>query len=142
MAKTSRKKKRLVFISHSSQDTWVAEQIAKGAKASGADVFLDETHIQSGANFEDEILDHLNKSDEILALLTPWALKRPYVWAELGVAWGRKIRMVGVLHGVTPSNLNRKKSESTIFLRERNLIELNRIDKYFSELKTQCKRKK
>lgn len=141
MATRRRKKKRLVFISHSSEDTWVAEQIAKHVKASGADVFLDETHIQSGADFEEEILDHLNRSDEILALLTPWALKRPYVWAELGVAWGRKIRIVGVLHGIEPSNLNRK-SEATIFLKKRNLIELNRIDKYFSELRTRCKRKK
>jgi predicted peroxiredoxin len=137
MSKRGTRRKRLVFISHSSQDTWVAEQIAKHIKTSGANFFLDEYHIQLGADFEEEILKQLNKSDEILVLLTPWSIKRPYVWAELGVAWGRKIRIVGVLHGISIVNLN-KKSEATIFLKKKNLIELNTINKYFSELKKRC----
>ena len=141
MSTKRKKEKLLVFISHSSSDTWVAEQIAHRIKILGAEVFLDETHIQSGADFEEEILTNLNKSNEILALLTPWALKRPYVWAELGVAWGRRIRIVGVLHGISPSNLN-KKSEAAIFLKKRNLIELNDIEKFFAELKIRCARKK
>lgn len=140
MAKRRTRKRHLVFISHSSQDTWVAEQMAKHIKLAGASFFLDENHIQSGADFEDDILKHLNKSDEILVLLTPWSIKRPYVWAELGVAWGRKIRIVGVLQGLTPGNLN-KKSEATIFLKKHNLIELNNINKYFSELKKRCLKK-
>jgi len=127
-----------VFISHCSEDGWVAEQISKRIKSSGADIFLDESHIQAGDDFEEKILEHLNKSDEILALLTPWALKRPYLWAELGVAWGKGIPIIGVLHGLSAGNLG-KKSEATIFLKRRSLIEINEIEKYFSELKSRLK---
>lgn len=38
-------------------------------------------------------------------LLTPWALERPYVWAELGAAWGRRIPIVALLQGITPAEL-------------------------------------
>jgi len=135
-----KKKKRLVFISHSSQDTWIAGQIAKHINDCAANVFLDESHIQAGADFEEEIIENLNKSDEVLVLLTPWALKRPYVWAELGIALGRKIRIVGVLHGISPANLY-KKAEAPVFLKKRNLIELNDIEKYFVQLRSRVKKK-
>jgi hypothetical protein len=138
MTRKKQMKKRLVFISHCSTDTWVAEQIAEHVKTSGADIFLDESHIQAGLDFEEKILEHLNKSDEILALLTPWALKRPYLWAELGIAWGRGIPVIGILHGLSVGNLE-KKSEAPIFLKKRSLIEINEIDKYFSELKSRSK---
>jgi len=134
-------RKWLVFISHSSQDNWIAEQIAGRVKQCGAQVFLDESHLQSGADFEKEIVEQLNKSNEILVLLTPWAMKRPYVWAELGVAWGRKINIIGVLHGLSAHALN-KTSEATIFIKARNLIQLNDINKYFKELKARCKSRK
>jgi hypothetical protein len=90
MAKTS-KQKRLVFLSHSSKDTWVAKQIAREISDCGAKPFLDEAEIDIGSDFEEEILANLEKADELVVLLTPWALERPYVWAELGAAWGRRI---------------------------------------------------
>jgi len=36
------KAEHLVFVSHSSQDTWVAKQIAREIEAAGAKPFLDE----------------------------------------------------------------------------------------------------
>ncbi len=87
MKRTKRKKrrgKRLVFLSHSSRDTWVAKQIAREMSACGAEPFLDEAHIETGAEFEDAILKFLSKAHELVVLLTPWALDRPYIWAEIG----------------------------------------------------------
>lgn len=78
--------KRLVFVSHSSRDTWVAKQIARDIKACGAVPFLDESDIEAGGDFEDAILAFLSKADELVVLLTPWALDRPYIWAEIGAA--------------------------------------------------------
>jgi hypothetical protein len=69
--------KRLVFISHSGKDTWVAKQIAREVEACGAVPFLDEAHIDVGADFEEEILVSLEKAQELVVLLTPWALERP-----------------------------------------------------------------
>jgi len=48
-----------VFISHSSADTWVAKQIAREIAACGATPFLDEAHVDAGADFEEDILNFL-----------------------------------------------------------------------------------
>lgn len=72
---TMERSQRLVFVSHSGIDTWVAKQIAREIAGCGAVPFLDEAEIDVGADF--------------VVLITPWALDRPYVWAELGAAWGR-----------------------------------------------------
>src|SRR5229473_2605470 len=96
---------RLVFISHNGTDTWVARQIARAITECGATPFLDEAQIEVGADFEDDILAFLAKADELVVLLTPWALDRPYVWAELGAAWGRRIPIVILLHGMTAAEV-------------------------------------
>ena len=61
----------LVFVSHSSIDTWVAKQIAKGIEAAGASTFLDEANVNVGEDFEEKILSALNDASELLVLLTP-----------------------------------------------------------------------
>jgi len=79
-------KRHLVFVSHSGRDTRVAKQIAREISTCGAEVFLDEAEIDIGADFEEAILASLDKADELVVLLTPWALDRPYIWAEIGAA--------------------------------------------------------
>jgi hypothetical protein len=125
---------RFVFISHSGMDTWVAKQIAREIEACGAAVFLDEAEIDVGADFEEDILTALDKSDELVVLLTPWALDRPYVWAELGAAWSRRILIIGLLHGLTSESLQSRPSVP-ILLKKRNLLPLNDIDNYFDQLR-------
>ena len=49
---SSKKIKRLVFLSHSAKDTWIAKQIAREISACGAIPFLDEAEIDVGADFE------------------------------------------------------------------------------------------
>ena len=68
---------RLVFISHSSKDTWVAKQIAREVAIRGATPFLDEANVEVGEDFEESILSFLEQAHELLVLLTPWALDRP-----------------------------------------------------------------
>jgi len=80
--------KRLVFVSHRSQDTWIAKQIAREIETRGATPFLDEAQVDAGADFEEDILNFLERAHELVVLLTPWTLERPYVWAEIGAAWG------------------------------------------------------
>jgi TIR domain len=71
------RKSHLVFISHSGRDTWVAKQIAREISACGVETFLDEAEVEIGADFEEAILSSLDKADELVVLLTPWALDRP-----------------------------------------------------------------
>lgn len=103
-------------------------------EAIGAEPFLDEAHIAIGEDFEDEILAALDRSRELLVLLTPWSLQRPYVWAEIGAAWVRRIPVVGVLHGLTPGSLNAQ-AGTPLFLNKRNLVDINHLDRHLKELK-------
>jgi len=125
----------LIFISHSSKDTWVAKQIAREIIACGASAFLDEADVEVGDDFEERILEFLEKANELLVLLTPWALDRPYVWAELGAAWARRIPIVGVLQGLSAAELQSREG-IPIFLKKRDLIDINDIDRYFVGLAT------
>jgi TIR domain len=126
--------KRLIFVSHSSSDTWVAKQIAREIEKCGATPFLDEAHVDAGADFEQDILEFLERAHELVVLLTPWALDRPYVWAELGAAWGRRIPIVALLLGITPSELQNRPG-TPVFLKKRDLLQLNEIETYLGQLR-------
>lgn len=94
-----------IFISHAGADNWEAYRVSKDIKEQGAKVFFDEVHIFAGDDFEDILLKNLKKSNELWVLLTPNALSRPYVWLEIGVAWSRGVRIIGLLLGVTRKDM-------------------------------------
>jgi hypothetical protein len=125
---------RLVFVSHSGEDTWVAQQIAREIERSGAKPFLDEAEIDAGADFEEDIRDFLEKADELVVLLTPWALDRPYVWIELGAAWGRRIPIVALLLGISPDEFQ-SRSGIPVLMKRRDLLRLNDIGLYLEQLR-------
>ncbi|MEW6218828.1 MAG: toll/interleukin-1 receptor domain-containing protein [Thermodesulfobacteriota bacterium] len=136
---TNDRGQHLVFISHSGTDTWVAKQIAREIADRGAVPFLDEAEIDVGADFEDDILSFLEKADELVVLITPWALERPYVWAELGAAWGRRIPIVGLLLGLSASELQARPGVP-VLLKKRDLLTLNEIDVYLGQLRGRIRR--
>jgi len=125
----------LTFVSHSSQDTWVAQKIASDCEAIGVSTFLDEARIAVGARFEKEIINALRRANELIVLVTPWALKRPYIWMEIGVAWSRDIPIVILLHGLTPKKFQAS-ADIPVTLKERNIISLNDFEKYLDELRS------
>jgi hypothetical protein len=127
--------KRLVFVSHCGLDTWVAKQIAREIEARGATPFLDEAQVDAGADFEEDILGFLQRAHELVVLLTPWALERPYVWAEIGAAWGRRIPIVALLLGITATELQTRPG-IPVLLKKRDLLELNDIEIYLAQLET------
>jgi TIR domain len=112
---------------------WVARQIAREIEARGATPFLDEAQVDAGADFEEDILQFLEKAHELVVLLTPWALDRPYVWAEIGAAWGRRIPIVALLLGITAAELQTRPG-IPILLRKRDLLELNDVEVYLKQL--------
>jgi hypothetical protein len=69
-----------------------------------------------------------------VVLLTPWALKRPYIWLEIGAMWAREKRIVGILHGLTPGDLAQEGTPG--LLRRIDSIDLNSVDGYFAQLRT------
>lgn len=126
-------KSRLVFISHSSEDTWVARQIAARILLAGARSFLDEADLDIVDEPDEKIREALAESDELLVLITPWALTRPYVWVEIVVAWSRNLPFAVVLHGMQRQDFLAR-PEAPTFLKAKNFIRLNDIDRYFDEL--------
>ena len=72
-------------------------------------------------------------------LLTPWALERPYVWAEIGAAWGRRIPIVALLLGITSRELQ-VRPDILVLLKNRDLLELNEIDAYLEQLAARVQR--
>ena len=133
------KRRRLVFVSHSGRDTWVAKQIARAVSEAGAKTFLDEAEVEIGTDFDEEIRDSLERADELLVLWTPWSLERPFVWAEVGAAWLRRIPIVQLLYGLTASDLQGRPSFLS-FLKSRDMIGLNDIDIYLQELGRRARR--
>lgn len=123
----------LVFVSHHSADTWIAKQIARVVEECGASVYIAETDVRLGSDFEEQLRDALNSASELVVLLTPWALARLYVWAELGVAWGRRIPIVGLLLGIEVGQLHAI-PEIPLMLKRAGLLELNHIDRYLAQL--------
>ncbi|MGQ9627957.1 MAG: toll/interleukin-1 receptor domain-containing protein [Anaerolineae bacterium] len=123
----------LVFISHAGTDTWVAKRLSEQIEACGAKTFLDEAHIAVGEDFEERILHALDQADELLVILTPWSLKRLYVWAEIGAVWGKRKPIVGVLYGLTPEELYTQ-ADVPVLIKRRDLIDINQLDQYLSQL--------
>jgi len=113
---------------------WVAKQIAREIEGRGATPFLDEAQVDAGADFEEDILSFLERAHELVVLLTPWALDRPYVWAEIGAAWGRRIPIVALLLGITPTELQTRPG-IPVLLKKRDLLQLNDIEVYLEQLK-------
>jgi hypothetical protein len=94
---------------------------------------LDEAHIDAGSHFEEDILNFLEKAHKLVVLLTPWALERPYVWAEIGAAWGRRIPIVALLLGLSPTELQARPGVP-VLLKKRDLLQLNEVEVYLDQL--------
>lgn len=122
-----------MFVSHSSKDLWVAARIAERIRACGAATFLDEADIAHGSNFDDAIADAARQCVELLVLLTPWSVERPYVWLEIGMFRYENKRIVGVLYGLDKSDIA-KDERMPVVLKSINLIELNQLESYMQQL--------
>jgi hypothetical protein len=122
-----------IFISHASSDGWVAGQIAQKLAAVGVDYFLDAKVIETGDQLDVRLKTALHDADELLVLLTPAARERAYVWIEIGVAWSQGKRIIGVLHGITTSELASREG-TPAFLTGVALRDINDLDRYLEEL--------
>ena len=122
-----------VFLSHGKHDSWVAAQIAKVIRETGANVFLDETDIPKGADFKQHIRQEIRRSNEMITLFTPWSAKRSWVWVEIGAAWINKIPVVVVFYGMDASDLE-DSGQGKAILEDINILKLNDFESYVNEL--------
>lgn len=66
-------------------------------------------------------------------------MERPYVWIEIGIAWSQGKRIVGVLHGMTSSDLAARE-DMPAFLKGIHLRDIEALDEYLAELRRRIER--
>lgn len=102
-------KSYLVFLSHSTQDSWIAgkivEALEQGGKPFRVEVFLDERSIEGGDDIAEEIRKAIEQCDEFVVLMSRYSVDRNWVVAEIGAAWGQRKRITAIADKVTPQEM-------------------------------------
>ena len=125
-----------VFVSHGSQDIWLAGQISKEIQGVGASTFLDETNIPKGSpNYKKIIRNEIKESQELIAVFTPWSSLRSWVWIEIGAAWNQEIPILAVFYGMSVSDLD-ETGQGKAILEDINIININEFNSYIEQLHT------
>jgi hypothetical protein len=75
-----------VFISHATADKWIARMLCEKIGSLGATTFRNDRDIKGGDDIPDEIVRQIKASHEVLILLTPQSVSRPWVLLEAGMA--------------------------------------------------------
>ncbi len=83
-----------VFISHSSKDSQIAEDICKLLEQNNHKCFLSFRDIRSGQEYAEEILKGIERADVLLLLLSKEANKSPHVLREIERAVSKKITII------------------------------------------------
>lgn len=85
-----------VFVSHATPDKWIAVTFCEKLEAIGVATFRDDRDLNGGDDIPDAIRQAILDADELLVLLTPESVNRRWVLMEIGAAWVRNMRILGV----------------------------------------------
>ena len=124
-----KRKEYQVFLSHATADKWLARAICEKIESTGATTFRDDRDIQGGDDIPEEIRPQIKSSREMVVIVSPESVNRPWVLLEVGAAWGRSrgMKIVTVLVHVSvdiiPDMLKNKKA-----------LPLNEFDNYLVDL--------
>jgi hypothetical protein len=122
-----------LFLSHGGEDTFIVKEfLCPKVESSGATVFLDAGRLAYGDDFRETILQELARADEILVLLTPSSIKRPWVFAEIGAMLVRGKRVVAVRYGPTEAEL--QELGILPLLGTRTLLRMEDLEEYVGQL--------
>jgi TIR domain len=122
-----------IFFSHGGDDTFIVKEFLRPkVESSGASVFVDAGRIEYGDDFREVIFKELSRCDELLVLLTPSSLQRPWVIAEIGAILVRGKRVVAIRYGPTESELQNLGVLSP--LGTKSLLRMDDFDEYVKQL--------
>lgn len=129
-----RKPSYQVFLSHATSDKWIAKVFCEKIEAVGATTFRDDRDINGGDDIPDEIRRELVQSHEMVVLLSPGSVDRPWVLLEAGAFWGRRkrARIVAVLCHVQIDTI-------PDMIKSKKAISINEFDSYLKELSGRVK---
>jgi hypothetical protein len=123
-----------VFLSHATADKWLARVLCEKIESYGAVTFRDDRDIAGGDDIPDSIRNAIESSQEMVVLITPFSVTRPWVLLEVGAAWyrGGGMRIVAVRQHVEVEPI-------PDMLKSKKVIELNQFDEYLAELEKRIK---
>ena len=126
-----------VFVSHATADKWVARVICDKIESIGAVTFRDDRDIDGGDDIPDSIREAIERSDEMVVLLTPASVSRPWVLMEVGAAWqrGRGMRIIAVRQHIEIEPI-------PAMLQSKKIVDLNDFDQYLHELEKRVRTQK
>ena len=127
-----------MFLSHGARDAWIARQMARCVIEAGAETFLDVYDIETGDDFEERIRDAVINCDELLALFTPFSMRRAWVFMEIGAAWAQGKRVSAILYGMTIKDFDTDNATGAGLLKTRHVRDLNDFDQFLRELEVRC----
>jgi len=94
-----------VFLSYSTADTLIAEEIAAGIRGRGFTVFLSHQTIKVGPKWEDQIADAARSCRLAVLLLSEDSRNSDWVRYEIGALWALGKHVAPALVGLLPSDL-------------------------------------
>jgi hypothetical protein len=108
--------------------------MARCIEECGAETFLDVNDIATGDDFKELIRAEIARSDELVALFTPFSRDRSWLWVEIGAAWFARKRIVAITYGMNMEDLERDGGGRAI-LTDMHHRSLNDFDPYLHELR-------
>jgi hypothetical protein len=129
----------VVFISHSSQDAWIAKTIAEKVESVGAECWLDEKDLEGGGVIVGDIIRGIDACSEAIVLISPNSVKSQWVSFEIGGVRAQHKRVTPILNNVKPSDMAP--------MQDIKGIDLNKFDQFLAQLgrrvgRTHLQRKK
>lgn len=119
-----------VFVSFSSKDKEIADNIYNKIQAINFKCFLSGKEIKAGENFADRIQDALRRSNELVLLISENSLKSPWVQRECGAAWALGIQIIPILYNIKRDS----KSYKDLFFQHLHSYSYDQLETYLREL--------
>lgn len=94
-----------VFISYSTKDENIAQQIHSALDQVGADPFLASISLQPGVNWTAEIFNNLKSAQWVFFIATQASCSSPAVQQELGASLSQNKCIIPILIDISPSEL-------------------------------------
>ncbi|BCK87392.1 hypothetical protein MIZ01_1170 [Sideroxyarcus emersonii] len=117
-----------VFISYSTKDSQIAQQIHTSLSLAGVKTFMAELSIDPGAKWSEEIIKNMRSSQWVLFLASKAAIKSPAVQQEVGAAIFSGKTVIPVIWEISPEELPAwAKEQQAVDMRNGNIESLQPI---------------
>jgi hypothetical protein len=120
----------VVFISYSTEDSYLARAIKRDIEDLGAEAHIYEKDMPGGGFVMVKIRDEIDACNEAITLITSNALKDPaWISVEIGIVIGLQRELTPILYNVSQDDLAPLKGMAGIDLnqfRERYLVHLKK----------------